>query len=101
MDGEPLEVKVGRGIAWDSTDLETELEEADPDEEIEFLSNPVLEDRVSRVFAAFDSITVAARQGALLREGLNVVIAGSPNAAVFPVPVCAQQRIVSSRIQQE
>jgi tRNA modification GTPase len=36
--------------------------------------------RLSRVFAAFDSITAAARQGALLREGLNVVIAGKPNA---------------------
>jgi len=51
-----------------------------PDEEIDFLSNPALQDRLSRVFAGFDSITNAARQGALLREGLNVVIAGSPNA---------------------
>jgi len=32
------------------------------------------------VFAAFESITAAARQGALLREGLHVVIAGKPNA---------------------
>jgi tRNA modification GTPase len=51
-----------------------------PDEEIDFLSGPALEDRLSRVFAGFDSITAAARQGALLREGLNVVIAGAPNA---------------------
>lgn len=37
VDGEPIEVKVGRGIAWDSADLETQLEEAeDPDEGIEF-----------------------------------------------------------------
>jgi tRNA modification GTPase len=36
--------------------------------------------RLTRVFAGFDSITAAARQGALLREGLNVVIAGKPNA---------------------
>jgi len=37
VDGEPLEVEVGRGIAWDNTNLETELEEAeDPDEELEF-----------------------------------------------------------------
>jgi tRNA modification GTPase len=51
-----------------------------PDEEIDFLSNPALQDRLSRVFAGFDSIIAAARQGALLREGLNVVIAGAPNA---------------------
>jgi tRNA modification GTPase len=51
-----------------------------PDEEIDFLSDPALQDRLSRVFAGFDSIMAAARQGALLREGLNVVIAGAPNA---------------------
>jgi tRNA modification GTPase len=51
-----------------------------PDEEIDFLEGPALQDRLSRVFAGFDFITAAARQGALLREGLNVVIAGAPNA---------------------
>ncbi len=51
-----------------------------PDEEIDFLSGPALTDRLSRVFASFDSIRAAARQGALLREGVTVVIAGKPNA---------------------
>ena len=51
-----------------------------PDEEIDFLSNTVLSGRLALVFAGFDSIMTAARQGALLREGLNVVIAGKPNA---------------------
>jgi tRNA modification GTPase len=51
-----------------------------PDEEIEFLPEVALRDRLSRVFAAFDSIMAAARQGAMLREGLNAVIAGAPNA---------------------
>ena len=51
-----------------------------PDEEIDFLPAQALEDRLSRVFAAFDSIAAGARQGALLREGLIVVIAGAPNA---------------------
>jgi tRNA modification GTPase len=51
-----------------------------PDEEIDFLSAPALSERLSRVFGGFESITAAARQGALLREGLNVVIAGRPNA---------------------
>jgi tRNA modification GTPase len=51
-----------------------------PDEEIDFLSDHALRERLAAVFAAFESITTAARQGALLREGLNVVIAGKPNA---------------------
>ncbi len=51
-----------------------------PDEEIDFLSDKALRERLAAVFAGFESITAAARQGALLREGLNVVIAGRPNA---------------------
>jgi tRNA modification GTPase len=51
-----------------------------PDEEIDFLSGEALRERLTAVFTGFESITVAARQGALLREGLNVVIAGLPNA---------------------
>ncbi len=51
-----------------------------PDEEIDFLSAPALSERLRGVFAGFESITAAARQGALLREGLTVVIAGKPNA---------------------
>jgi tRNA modification GTPase len=51
-----------------------------PDEEIDFISDQALKQHLSRVFATFDSISAAARQGALLREGLNVVIAGKPNA---------------------
>jgi tRNA modification GTPase len=64
------------------TGLRTHVEAAIdfPDEEIDFLSTNALEERLSRVFAAFDSIAAAARQGALLREGLIVVIAGRPNA---------------------
>jgi tRNA modification GTPase len=51
-----------------------------PDEEIDFLSDKALRERLTAVFAGFESITAAARQGALLREGLHVVIAGKPNA---------------------
>jgi len=51
-----------------------------PDEEIDFLSDKALHERLVAVFAAFEFITAAARQGALLREGLKVVIAGKPNA---------------------
>ncbi len=51
-----------------------------PDEEVEFLSGAAIGARLDQVFSGFDSIIAAARQGSLLREGLNVVIAGKPNA---------------------
>jgi tRNA modification GTPase len=51
-----------------------------PDEELDFAPGSVLGDRIAKIFIGFDAISAAARQGALLREGLNVVIAGKPNA---------------------
>ena len=51
-----------------------------PNEEIDFLSGKALGERLAAIFAGFESITAAARQGAMLREGLHVVIAGRPNA---------------------
>jgi tRNA modification GTPase len=51
-----------------------------PDEEIDFLSGELLQARLAAIFSGFESITAAARQGALLREGLSVAIAGPPNA---------------------
>jgi tRNA modification GTPase len=64
------------------TDLRVHVEAAIdfPDEDIDFLSAPAITSRLARVLEAFDSIEAAARQGALLREGLTVVIAGRPNA---------------------
>jgi tRNA modification GTPase len=64
------------------TELRTLVEAAIdfPDEELDFVPGSVLGDRVAKIFMSFDAITAAARQGALLREGLNVVIAGKPNA---------------------
>jgi tRNA modification GTPase len=64
------------------TELRTLVEAAIdfPDEELEFLPGSVLGGRMATILMGFESITAAARQGALLREGLNVVIAGKPNA---------------------
>jgi tRNA modification GTPase len=64
------------------TELRTLVEAAIdfPDEELDFAPGSVLGDRVAKIFMSFDAITSAARQGALLREGFNVVIAGKPNA---------------------
>ena len=64
------------------TELRTLVEAAIdfPEEELDFLPGSVLGDRMAKILMAFDAVTAAARQGALLREGLNVVIAGKPNA---------------------
>jgi tRNA modification GTPase len=51
-----------------------------PDEEIDFLPGSAIDSRLKRIVEGFDSIETAARQGALLRDGLTVVIAGKPNA---------------------
>ena len=51
-----------------------------PDEEIDFLRRGELAARLARLSAGFESLSQAARQGALLRDGLTVVIAGKPNA---------------------
>jgi tRNA modification GTPase len=51
-----------------------------PDEELDFLSAPAMTERLGRVLQCFGAIESAARQGALLRDGLTVVIAGKPNA---------------------
>ena len=64
------------------TELRTLVEAAIdfPDEELDFVPGSALGDRIAKIFIGFDRISAAARQGALLREGLNVVIAGKPNA---------------------
>ncbi len=64
------------------TDLRIHVEAAIDfaEEEIDFLSDPAVAARLAQVLAAFDAIEAAAREGALLREGLTVVIAGKPNA---------------------
>lgn len=51
-----------------------------PDEEIDFASNAALRARLDELYGAFLDIEAKAHQGALLREGLKVVIAGKPNA---------------------
>ena len=50
-----------------------------PDEEIDFLSESDVGDRLDAVCARLSALRADARQGALLQDGLNVVIAGAPN----------------------
>ena len=51
-----------------------------PEEEIDFLEQADARGRLDRLAAALDGVLAQARQGALLREGLQVVLAGQPNA---------------------
>jgi tRNA modification GTPase len=51
-----------------------------PEEEVDFLADSVLHGRINAAIALCEQITAKAQQGALLREGMTVVIAGRPNA---------------------
>ncbi|MBK6868901.1 MAG: tRNA uridine-5-carboxymethylaminomethyl(34) synthesis GTPase MnmE [Burkholderiales bacterium] len=51
-----------------------------PEEEIDVLSAPDVRDQLSNLQQALAGVQARARQGALLREGIKVVIAGQPNA---------------------
>ncbi len=51
-----------------------------PEEEIDFLADGEVQRRLDEIITALASVMVAAQQGALLKEGMTVVIAGPPNA---------------------
>jgi tRNA modification GTPase len=51
-----------------------------PEEEIDFLRQADASGQLSKLQKILDAILQKARQGALLREGIKVVIAGQPNA---------------------
>jgi len=51
-----------------------------PDEDVEILSSPEVTARIADIEERLTRIRKAAGQGRLLRDGLNVVLAGRPNA---------------------
>jgi tRNA modification GTPase len=51
-----------------------------PEEEIDFLADGTLQQRIDACLQLGIEITTTAKQGALLRDGITVVIAGRPNA---------------------
>ncbi|MBE2896348.1 tRNA uridine-5-carboxymethylaminomethyl(34) synthesis GTPase MnmE [Pasteurellaceae bacterium HPA106] len=51
-----------------------------PDEEIDFLADGVVEGKLNEIIAQLAKVRSQAHQGAILREGMKVVIAGRPNA---------------------
>ncbi len=50
-----------------------------PEEEIDFLAESGIGERLQALLDDFDRVTRAARQGQLLREGMRIVLAGQPN----------------------
>lgn len=51
-----------------------------PEEEIDFLADSAITEQLSALLASLSTTLAEAQQGCLLREGMNVVIAGQPNA---------------------
>lgn len=50
------------------------------DEDIDFIQDNKVRDALAGILAAIEDTLAQAKQGALLKEGINVVIAGKPNA---------------------
>ena len=71
-----------RGLTEAVIELRTYVEAAIdfPEEEIDFLADRELGERFRSLGEHFAAVLESARQGRLLREGMNVVIAGRPNA---------------------
>jgi tRNA modification GTPase len=71
-----------QGLTDALIDLRTYVEAAIdfPEEEVDFLNNEELHQRLATVRGHFDGVTTAAGQGRLLRDGMTVVLAGRPNS---------------------
>ncbi len=50
-----------------------------PEEDVDFLQQADAWGRLANISSSLDAVLIQARQGALLREGLNVVLIGQPN----------------------
>ena len=70
------------GLAEAVIELRTYIEAAIdfPEEEVDFLGDVELANRLQSVREHFEAVTQSARQGQILRDGMTIVIAGRPNA---------------------
>ncbi len=66
-----------------------------PEEEVDFLSDGHIAEKLTQVRSDLAKIRGQAAQGAMLREGLTVVIAGRPNAGKSTLINCLAQRDVA------
>jgi tRNA modification GTPase len=51
-----------------------------PEEEIDFLADKIIAEKLNAIITSLDELRTSASQGRLLKEGMHVVIAGKPNA---------------------
>lgn len=51
-----------------------------PEEEIDFISDGRVQEQLQSIITRLEEVMASAKQGRILREGINVVIAGRPNA---------------------
>ncbi|CDZ76170.1 tRNA modification GTPase MnmE [Legionella massiliensis] len=66
-----------------------------PEEEIDFLSDGKVAGMLTGILQALEAIRLNASQGAMMREGLSVVIAGRPNAGKSTLINCLAGRDVA------
>jgi tRNA modification GTPase len=71
-----------QGLTDALIDLRTYVEAAIdfPEEEVDFLGDAELRERLATVRGHFEAVAAAAGQGRLLRDGITVVLAGRPNS---------------------
>lgn len=71
-----------QGLTDALIDLRTYVEAAIdfPEEEVDFLNDAELHERLAGVRRHFETVGAAAGQGRLLRDGISVVLAGRPNS---------------------
>ena len=71
-----------------------------PDEEIDFLEDGKVVERLERLSSLFAALKSSSQQGMLLRDGLKVVLTGLPNAGKSSLLnyLCNEQRAIVSDI---
>lgn len=62
------------------------------EEEIDFLSNDKVIKQITKIIEQIEQVEKSAKQGVLLREGINVVIIGKPNAGKSSLLNCLSGR---------